>query len=41
MMDTTDLMKAAWIPDENQVEVTKIQLKDVARIWWLAEEARL
>jgi len=23
------------------VEVAKIQLKDVTRIWWLAEEARL
>ena len=41
MMDTTDLMKAARIPDENQVKVTKIQLKDVARTWWLVEEARL
>jgi len=41
IMDTTHLMKAARIPDENQVEVAKIQLKDVARTWWLAEEARL
>ena len=41
LIDTTDLMKAARIPDENQVEVAKIQLKDVARTWWLAEEARL
>ena len=40
-MDTTDLMKAARIPDENQVEVAKIQLKDVARTWWLVEEVRL
>ena len=31
IMDTTDVMKVARIPDENQVEVTKIQLKDVAR----------
>ena len=37
----TDLLKAAIIPGENQVEVAKIQLKDVARTWWLAEEARL
>jgi len=29
-------MKAARILDENQVEVAKIQLKDVARTWWLA-----
>ena len=41
LIDTTDLLKAARIPDENQVEVVKIQLKDVARTWWLAEEARL
>ena len=31
VIDTTDLMKAARILDENQVEVTKIQLKNVAR----------
>ena len=41
LIDTTDLLKAAWIPEEDQVEVTKIQLKDMARTWWLAEEARL
>ena len=37
LVDMTDLLKAARVPDENQVEVTKIQLKDVARTWWLAE----
>ena len=31
LIDTTDLLKAARIPDQNQVEVVKIQLKDVAR----------
>ena len=41
LIDTTDLLKAARIPDENQVEVAKIQLKDMTRTWWLAEEARL
>ena len=41
LIDTTDLLKAARVPKENQVEVAKIQLKDVARTWWLAEEARL
>jgi len=41
LIDTTYLLKASRIPDENQVEVAKIQLKDVARTWWLAEEARL
>ena len=41
LIDTTDLLKIARIPDENQVEVSKIQLKDMARTWWLAKEARL
>jgi len=34
-------LKAARVPKENQIEVDKIQLKDVGRTWWLAEEARL
>ena len=33
LIDTTDLLKVAWIPNENQVKVVKIQLKDVARTW--------
>ena len=41
LIDTTALLKAARIPDENQVEEAKKQLKDVATTWWLAEEARL
>ena len=41
LTDTTDLLNAARVPQENQVEVAKIQLKDIARTWWLAEEARL
>jgi len=41
LVDRTDLLKTARAPDENQVEVAKIQLKDVTRTWWLAEEARL
>ena len=35
------MLKAARVPVDNQVEVAKIQLKDVVRTWWLAEEARL
>jgi len=34
-------LKVARVPEENQVEIAKIQLKDVARTWWLAEEAKL
>jgi len=41
LTDTSDLLNAARVPKENQVEVAKIQLKDIARTWWLAEEARL
>jgi len=41
LTDTSDLLNAARVPEENQVEVAKIQLKDIARTWWLAEEARL
>ena len=41
LVDMTDLLKTARIPEENQVEVAKIQLRDVARTWWLAEEVAL
>jgi len=33
LIDITDLMKAARILDENQVEMVKIKLRDVVRIW--------
>jgi len=39
--DIIDLLIAARIPTDNQVAIAKIQLKDVARSWWLVEEARL
>lgn len=35
-----NLLKAARIPKENQVEVVYIQLTNVARTWWLAEEIK-
>ena len=41
LIDITHLLKVARVPEENQVEIAKIQLKDVARTWWLAEEAKL
>ena len=41
LIDIIDLLKAVRVLEENQVEVAKIQLKDIARTWWLAEEARL
>jgi len=41
LVDMTDLLKVAWDPDEDLMEVAKIQLKDVDRIRWLAEETKL
>ena len=38
MDDTTNLLRAARVPEADQVEVIKVQLTDVARTWWLAEE---
>jgi len=34
-------MTAVRIPNEDQVEVVKIQLRDVVRTRWLVEEAKL
>ena len=31
LIDTMDLLRVARVPDENQVEMSKIQLRDVAR----------
>ncbi|MBZ2164404.1 retrotransposon gag domain-containing protein, partial [Alteromonas stellipolaris] len=39
--DMTNLLEAAHIPVTDQVKVIKIQLADVARTLWLAEEAKL
>ena len=36
LIDTRDPLKVAKTPKEDQVEVAKIQLKDVAKTWWLA-----
>jgi len=41
LIDITNPLKVARVPEENQVEVARIQLKNVARTWWLAEEERL
>ena len=37
----TNLLNAVRVLVEDQVEVVKIQLADVARTWWLAEKERL
>jgi hypothetical protein len=41
LTDTENLLKAARVPEADQVEIVKIQLADIARSGWLAEEARL
>lgn len=41
IVDVTSLLSAARVPDEDQVDMVKIQPTDVARIWWLAEENKL
>jgi uncharacterized protein GlcG (DUF336 family) len=39
--DMENLLKAAKVPEADWVEVINIRLTDVARSWWLAEEASL
>jgi len=41
LVDTTDLLKVTRVPDKDSVEVAKVQLTNVVRTWWLAEEMRL
>jgi len=41
LVDMTNLLNAARVSKDDQVEVIKIQLIDVARTWWIAEEERL
>lgn len=41
LVGTTNLLAVLRIPKADQVEVVKIQLTDIARTWWLAEEARM
>lgn len=40
MADVTNLLEAANIPEVDQVKVIKVQLTDIARTWWLSEEAK-
>jgi hypothetical protein len=41
IIDVTNLLSAARVPDAEKVDVVRIQLTDVALSWWLTEEARL
>ena len=34
-------MREIRISDEDQVKVVEIQLRDIARTWWLVNEAKL
>ena len=39
--DVENLLEAANVPVADYVKVVKVQLTDVARTWWLAEEAKI
>ena len=41
LVDMANLLRAAKVPEADQVEAVVIQLEDVARVWWLAEEPRM
>ena len=41
LIDTGNLLVAAQVPEPDRVNVVKIQLSGVTRIWWLAEESHL
>lgn len=41
MVEMENFFEAARIPPKNWVSVVKIQLTNVARMWWHAKEARL
>ena len=41
LIKTEQLLNAAKIPKEDQVDVVSIQLTDITHIWWTAEMERL
>jgi hypothetical protein len=41
LTDMVNLLEGANIPAADQVKVVKVQLTDVARSWWLAEEMNI
>ena len=41
LVDMANLLRAAKVPEVDQVEAVVIQLEDIARVWWLAEEPRM
>jgi len=41
LIDTEKLLVVARVSKANRVDVVKIQLSRIARIWWLAEESHL
>jgi len=41
LIKAVNFMRAIRILDEDQVKVAEIQLRDVARTWWLVKEAKL
>jgi hypothetical protein len=41
LVDMGNLLRAAKVPEADQVEAVVIQLEDIALVWWLAEEPRM
>lgn len=41
LTDTVNILDAANVPTADRVKVAKVQLMNVARTWWLAEETKL
>jgi hypothetical protein len=41
LTDMVNLLEAANVPAADQVKVVKVQLTDIARTWWLAEEMNI
>ena len=41
LLDVTNLLQGANIPEADQVKVVKVQLVDIDRTWWAVEETKL
>ena len=41
LTDMTNLLEGANVPEADRVKMIKLRFTDVARTWWLAEEAKL
>ena len=41
LLDTSNLLQGANIPEAEQVKIVKVQLVDIAHTWWAVEETKL